>query len=91
MRKEVTGYFVLLGVLGERCGVVETGLRGEGACPGVAIEMAKAGTVFTLSFREQDTPAVLVTGSHHKQDSLKSIYIQTEASSLTAVPSPGCG
>lgn len=44
-------------------------------CPGVAIEMTNIGTVFTLSFEEQDTPALLVTGLCHKQDSLKSIYI----------------
>lgn len=29
-------------------------------CPGVAIEMTNIGTVFTLSFKEQDTPALLV-------------------------------
>lgn len=44
-------------------------------CPGVAIEMTNIGTVFTLSFEEQDTPDLLVTGLRHKQDSLKSIYI----------------
>lgn len=70
--KDIQDILCFLVALEQRCAVRQAGLRGEGTGPGVAIEMATTGIVFTYLGQNRKLPLCLLTGLHHTYDGLKS-------------------